>query len=77
MSELLMVKDYSVFLKGEKLELIVRYLKHPTDSADDRPEDMKKLKDELKKLLELKECKIILNKYSSKFDIEEFKTFLQ
>jgi len=28
-------------------------------------------------MLELKECKIILNKYSSKFDIEQFQTFLQ
>jgi hypothetical protein len=52
-------------------------LKHPVGSDDNIPEEMKKIKDELKKMLELKECKIILNKYSSKFDITEFKTFLQ
>ena len=41
------------------------------------PEELKNLKEELNKMLELKECKIILNKYSSKFDIEVLKTFLQ
>lgn len=71
--ELMMVKDCKVFLQMNKLKLIVLFLRKDEKEMEENSGQITRLKEEIKKMLGLKECAIILNKYSSKMDMESFK----
>ena len=71
-----MIKDCSIFFDRTKLRTLRQLIRNDKDAkkgVENWTEEVKKVHEEVKSLLQLKECAIILKKYSSKLDLEHFK----
>lgn len=79
-AELLLIKDCSIFINRSKMHTLRQLLRVKREAKpfeQEWTEEMKKLNEEIKNILLLKECGIITKKYSSKLDMEHFKALFQ
>ena len=71
LAELMMVKESSIFFSSELMSALVSLYRAKVGSVprEGWSADMIKVDSDLKHLFQLKECKIILNKYSSRLEV--------